>query len=137
MGVVVIATLVAGVLFATSQETHVSEAELLEARASGYAERVALDQLVSWRAGPCDSLAVGGVIRATPSADPPFESSVYITRLDSAVFFIVGEGSIVSQNGVARIRRRVGVLVRIQRDSQNIERALRVSEQAWTALYTM
>ncbi|MEO7368797.1 MAG: hypothetical protein ABIZ36_12630 [Gemmatimonadaceae bacterium] len=137
MALVVIAVLVTAALFATSQETHVSEAELLETRASGYAERVALDQIASWNAALCDSLPLGGVIKGAPPADPPFESSVYVTRLDSAVFFIVGEGSIASQTGAARIRRRVGVLVRTERDSQNVERVLRVSEQAWAALYTM
>ncbi len=137
MALVVIAVLVTGALFATSQETHVSEAELLETRASGYAERAALNELASWKAELCDSLPVGGVIRETPAADPPFESSVYVTRLDSAVFLIVGEGSIASQNGVARVRRRVGVLVRTERDAQNNERVRRVSEQAWAALYSM
>lgn len=137
MALVIIAILVTAVLFATSQETHVSEGELLETRSSGYAEWVSLDKMATWNAAQCDSLPVGGVIKETPPADPPFESTVYVTRLDSAVFFIVGEGSIASQNGVARIRRRVGVLVRIERDAQNVERVRRVSEQAWTALYTM
>ncbi|MEO5903600.1 MAG: hypothetical protein ABIQ55_06270 [Gemmatimonadaceae bacterium] len=137
MGLVIIAILVTSVLFATSQETHVSEAELLETKASGYAERVVLDQMGSWNAGRCDSLPLGGVIEETPAADPPFESSVYVTRLDSAVFLIVGEGRITSRIGAPRIRRRVGVLVRTERDAQNVERVRRVSEQAWTALYTM
>lgn len=137
MALVVIAVLVTAALFATSQETHISEAEVLETMASGYAERVALNQISNWNAGLCDSLPVGGVIKETPVADPPFESAVYITRLDSAVFLFVGEGSIASQNGTARIRRRVGVLVRTERDAQNAERVRRVSEQAWAALYTM
>jgi len=137
MALVLIAILVTGALFATSQETHVTEAKLLEARAAGYAERVVLDKVSSWNAAACDALPVGGVIRETPAADPPFESSVYITRLDSAVFFIVGEGRVTSSNGAQRIRRRVGVLVRTVRDTANAERARRVSEQAWTAIYTM
>lgn len=137
MALVIIAILVTAALFATSQETHVSEAELLETSALGYAERVTLDQMTSWNAGVCDSLPVGGVIKETPAADPPFESSVYVTRLDSAVFLIVGEGRIASRNGVLRIRRRVGVLVTTERDAQNIERVRRVSEQAWAAIYTM
>lgn len=137
MALVVITVLVTAALFATSQETHISEAEVLETMASGYAERVTIDQISSWNAGLCDSLPTGGVIKETPAADPPFESSVYVTRLDSALFFIVGEGSIASQNGEARIRRRVGVLVRTERDTKNAERVRRVSEQAWAALYTM
>ena len=73
----------------------------------------------------------------TPPADPPFESSDYITRLDSAVFLIVGEGRIASPNGVSRIRRRVAVFVSTTRDAQNSILVRRVSEQAWAAIYTM
>jgi len=135
--IVVIALLVTGALFATSQETHVSEFELLETKAVGFAERAALGQMASWNAAACDSLRVGGVIVETSAADPPFESTVYITRLDTAVFFIVGEGRIASTNGVSRIRRRVGILVKIARNAQSGERVLRVSEQAWTAIYMM
>ena len=137
MAIVIIALLVTGALFSTSQETHVSEAELLETRAIGYAERAALNKVSSWNASSCDSLPIGGVIKETPAADPPFESSVFVTRLDSAVFLIVGEGRIASPHGALRLRRRVGVLVRTARDAQNIQRVRRVSEQAWTAIYTM
>jgi type II secretory pathway pseudopilin PulG len=137
MAMVVIAVLVTGALFASSQETHASTAEILEARAAGYAERAVMGRVAGWNAGVCDSLAVGGVIMETPAADPPLESSLYITRLDSAVFLIVGEGRIASLNGVTRIRRRIGVLVSTTRDAQNSIRVKRVSEQAWAAIYTM
>ena len=136
MALVLIAVLVTGALFAAGQETHATEAQILQMRAAAYAERVALEEIASWRSGACDSLRVGAVIIASPPANPPFEASVYVTRLDSAVFLVVGEGRIAS-GGAIRIRRRVAITVRTARDANGIARALRVSEQAWSALYQM
>jgi hypothetical protein len=68
-----------------------------------------------------------------PPTDPPLESTLFITRLDSAVFLVVGEGRMTS-SGAVRIRRRIAVAVKIARDAQGVEHASRVSEQAWTAL---
>jgi hypothetical protein len=136
MALVLVAVMITGALFASSQETHASEAEVLETRAAAYAEHVVLTKIDSWDAVLCDALALGAVIIANPPADPPLESTVYITRLDSAVFLIVGEGRIAS-GGPLRIRRRIAIAVRIARDAQGVEQALRVSEQAWTALYQM
>ena len=136
MAVVLIAVIVTGALFATSQETHAGEAEVLEARAAAYAERAALKKIDTWDAVSCDGMAVGAVIIENPPSDLPLESTVYVTRLDSAVFLVVGEGRIAS-SGVVRVRRRIAIAVRIARDAQGVERALRVSEQAWTALYQL
>lgn len=136
MALVLVAVMITGALFASSQETHASAAEVLETRATAYAERSALRTIDSWNAISCDALAPGAVIIENPPADPPLESTVYITRLDSAVFLVVGEGRITSGRPL-RVRRRIAIAVRIARDAQGVEHALRVSEQAWTALYQM
>ncbi len=136
VAVVLIAVLVTGALFVTGQEAHATETELLETRAAAYAERAALEEMAQWKAAKCDSLRVGAVIIESSPADPPFESTVYVTRLDSAVFLIVGEGRVAS-GGNTRIRRRIAISVRLVRDAEGAERVLRVSEQAWAALYQM
>lgn len=136
MALVLIAVMITGALFASSQETHASAAEMQEARAAAYAEGVVGSKIDSWDAVFCDALAPGAVIIANPPADPPLESTVYITRLDSAVFLVVGEGRITS-SGPLRVRRRIAIAVKIARDAQGVEHALRVSEQAWAALYQM
>ena len=136
MAVVLIAMMITGMLFAMSQETHAGEAEVLETRVVAYAERSVLKQIDSWNALSCDGLAPGGVLIVNPPADLPLESTVYITRLDSAVFLVVGEARIAS-SGAVRIRRRIAIAVRIARDAQGVEHALRVSEQAWTGLYQL
>lgn len=136
MALVLVAVMVTGALFASSQETHASEAEVLETRAAAYAENAVLKRVGSWNPISCDALALGAVIIENPPADPPFESTVFVTRLDSAVFLVVGEGRIASR-GAFRVRRRIAIAVRIARDAQGAEHAFRVSEQAWTALYQM
>lgn len=136
MAVVLIAMMITGILFAMSQETHAGEAEVLDARVVAYAERMVLKQIDSWNAASCDGLPPGSVLIENPPADLPLESTVYITRLDSAVFLVVGEGRIAS-SGAVRVRRRIAIAVRIARDAQGVEHALRVSEQAWTALYQL
>jgi hypothetical protein len=136
MAIVLIAVMVTGALFATSQETHATEAEALDARAAAYAERAVLGAIDSWDGVSCDALSPGAVIIVNPPTDPPLESTLFITRLDSAAFLVVGEGRMTS-SGAVRIRRRIAVAVKIARDAQGVEHASRVSEQAWTALYQL
>lgn len=136
VALVLITVLATGALFATSQETHASEAEMLENRAAAYAERIAFDEIKSWRAAICDSLPIGGVIMESHTTDPPLEGTVFVTRLDTAVFLVVGEGRIAS-GGTTRVRRRIAIAVQSARDAGGAEHASRVSEQAWAALYRM
>jgi hypothetical protein len=136
MAIVLIAVVVTASLFAASQETRAGDAALLDQKVAAYAELASLDAMGSWNAPACDALAVGAVIILTPPADPPFESTVYITRLDSALFLIVGEGRIAIGTAI-RLRRRVAITVKTTRDVLGQTRATRVSEQAWSALYQM
>ncbi len=136
LALVLIAIIVTGALFATSQETRVSDAEMLEQKASSYAELTALNAIASWNAKACDALAVGAVIKESPAAESPFEGTVYVTRLDSALFLVVGEGRIAS-GGATRFRRRVAITVHPVLGPDSQTRAMRVSEQAWSAVYQM
>lgn len=136
VAIVLIAVLVTGALFASSQETHAASAEVLDQQAFAYAERAAVLAGSDWVCGECDALALGGVIIRSPTPSPPFESTVFITRLDSAVFLVTGEGRVTS-SGVARMRRRISIAVQISRDSLGIARASRVNGEAWAAAYQM
>ncbi len=136
MAVVLIAVMIAGASFATLQETHAGEAELMSDKASAYAELAALRAIGAWNGPTCDALAVGTVLLESPPAEPPLESAVYITRLDSALFLVVGEGRI-SARGVTRLRRRVAISVRTVRDANGTSTALPLSDHAWVSLYQM
>ena len=136
MAIVLIAVMVTAALFAISQETRSGDVELLDNQATAYAELAALREIAAWNGPTCDALAVGAVLLESPSAEPPLESAVYITRLDSALFLVVGEGRVAAR-GVTRIRRRVAIAVRTARDASGTSSALPVSEHAWVTLYQM
>ena len=134
--IVLMTLIVAGVLFASSQESQSTSAEILDQKAFSYAERVAFTSAASWECPECDLLPVGSVIIRNPSASPPLESTVYITKLDSALFLVTGEGRIV-EAGALRARRRVSVAVKITRDSLGAPHSLRIDGQSWAAAWQM
>lgn len=136
VAVVLIAALVTGAMFAANQETSATSAGILHQQASSYAERAAIATLAQWDCAACDSLAVGGVLVRGSASDPPLESTVYVTRLDSALFLVTAEGRVASEAGL-RLSRRVSIVVKIARDTTGAFRASRVSEHAWAAVYDM
>jgi hypothetical protein len=136
IAIVLIAAMVTGALFATHQETSATAAEVIDQQAAAYAERSVLLTVAYWACAGCDAMQVGSVIVRSPATDPPLESTVYVTRLDSALFLVTAEGRIVSSSTV-RARRRISVAVGTSRDSSGVSRAFRVSEQAWSSAYRM
>ncbi len=133
---VLIAVVATAALFATNQETSASRSALLEQQSSDYAERSARLAIAAWSSSACDSLPVGGVIIESFAADPPLESTVYTTRLDSALFLVVAEGR-VAASGAVRLKRRIAIAVRTTRDSLGHVRALPLSPQSWSPIYRM
>jgi len=131
--IVLIAVLISGVLFAGTQETHSTRATMIDQQTAAYAERAALLAVSSWSCPICDSMAVGDVFIRSSAADPPLESTVYTTRLDSALFLVVAEARLVS-SGSTRISRRISIAVATRRDSLG---AIRASRLAWSATYMM
>lgn len=136
VALVLIGVLVTGALFATSQESRASAAELADEKAFAFAERAAVSTAASWVCPECDVMAVGSVIIRTPISSPPLESTVYITRLDSAVFLVTGEGRIVD-NGTIRVKRRVSIAVATTRDSVGSTSTSRLEKQYWSAAFQM
>jgi hypothetical protein len=122
MALVLIAVMVTGALFAVTQDTRAGDAQMMSDKASAYAELAAWRAIEAWSGPTCDALAVGAVLLESPPPEPPLESAVYITRLDSALFLVVGEGRI-STRGATRLRRRVSIAVRTERDVNGISSA--------------
>ena len=136
VAIVLIAVLVTGALFASSQESHSAGAELMDQKVFAFAERSALETAAGWTCPECDLLPVGSVIIRNPVPSPPLESTVYITRLDSAVFLVTGEGRI-TDSGASNVRRRVSIAVKITRDSLGVSSSSRIAGDAWIAAYQM
>jgi hypothetical protein len=136
IAIVLIAVLVTGGLFASNQEASATGAEVLDQKAFVYAERAALVAMGQWTCPECDAIPIGSVIIRSPASSPPLESTVFITRLDSALFLVTGEGR-VSSGGAVRASRRVSIAVRTSRDSLGVVRAARIDGEAWAAAYRM
>ncbi|MDQ3082487.1 MAG: hypothetical protein M3R07_09775 [Gemmatimonadota bacterium] len=134
--VILIAVIATAALFASGQEAAATRAAILEQQATGYAERSARQTIDSWNCPGCDSLPVGGVIVKSHAADHPLESTVYTTRLDSALFLVVAEGRVVA-SGATRLARRIAIAVRTSRDSLAHSRAVPLFPQSWTPIYRM
>lgn len=134
--IVLIAALATAALFASNQESLATRWDILDQQASAYAERSALRVIAGWSCGGCDDLAQGGVLSEIPAPDPPLESTVFITKLDSALYLVVGEGRVTSA-GAVRIRRRVAITVRTARDSLGVPRAFPLHPHSWSAVYGM
>ena len=131
---VLIGFLVTAALFVTTQESRATSAEMIDAKAFAYAEQVALTAAADWTCEACDLLPIGSVIiRNTANASPPLESTVYITRLDSAVFLITGEAR--SESSVLPISRRASITVTTSRDTLGVIHAVPLAHEFWTPVY--
>jgi type II secretory pathway pseudopilin PulG len=136
LALVLIAVLVTGALYASSQESRSASVQLMDQKVFAFAERSALQATANWTCPECDLLPVGSVIIRNPAASPPLETTVYITRLDSAVFLVTGEGRI-SESGASTVRRRVSIAVKITRDSLGVSTASHIAGDSWIAAYQM
>ena len=133
---VLLATMAAAAVFATGQESSATRAQIMDQQAVSYAERSAMLAIEAWPCGSCDSLAVGSVFMESPAAHPPLESTVYTTRLDSALFLVVAEARVTGAGGT-RVTRRISIAVRTARDSLGQVRAFPLHPYSWTAVYGM
>ena len=134
--IVIIAALIAAAVFASGQEARATSSQLLDYQAFSYAERAAVLAVSSWVCPACDSLPAGAVIIRSPAPDPPLESTVYTTRLDSALFLVVAEGRVVVA-GTTRAARRIAIAVGTSRDSSGIARAFPLGAHSWSPIYRM
>lgn len=136
VALVLIGVLVTSGLFASNQESHSTGAELADQQTAAFAERAAILTVTGWSCPECDQLGVGSVLIRNPVASPPLESTVYITRLDSALFLVTGEARLTRAGAVA-LRRRVSIAVKTARDSLGTMRASRIDGDSWAVAYQM
>jgi len=131
---VLMAVLITGILFSAGQESRATRHAILDQQAFAYAELAASRAIASLSPAMFADASGGDAVTFTPPRDDPLESTVIITKLDTALVLVVAEGRIVAADAV-RLRRRVEIVVRIARDSIGIERVARIAENAWAALY--
>lgn len=128
LAVVLIGALVAGVFFATVEETTVGSAFRARGLALNAAESALETTLSGTALARADSLPVGSPYSITGAI-----ANVYVTRLDSSLYWLVAE----SQSGAdgTRARRRIGLTVKVTADSSNAPVVVRIPGQAWVELF--
>ncbi len=136
LAIVVIAALAAGVLFASGQEARIGRSELLDQRVFAYAERLANDAVAAFDVASRDSMPVGTVTSYAPPSAADLDGTVFITRLDSALFQVVAEAKVTSGN-TSGLKRSVGLTLRVQSPNSLSRRAVRIGGEAWVALHEM
>lgn len=109
--VVLIAVLVAGVFFATMEESHIASTAAARDLALTAAESAIQARIDTWGGATTQSIGVAGEELSTFSRGN-ITVDVSITRLDSAVYSVVAQARSLSSMNAAT--RRIGVIVSAQ-----------------------
>lgn len=132
--IVIIAALVTGALFSSTQETSATRLDILDQQAFAVAELGASRAVSAWNGPMLESQAQGATTSLGTITAPPLESSVIATKLDSGLFVVVSEGRVTSPDARG-IRRSVAILLRAERADSGRFVVRRLREQAWSEAY--
>lgn len=128
LAVVLIGALVAGVFFATMEETTVGSTFRARQLALNAAES-ALENFNSASVrSRVDSMPLGSAFSVDVA-----NARVYITRVDSSIYWLVADSEFGADG--ARARRRIGLTVTSIADSSDSRPMARVPGQAWVELF--
>ena len=136
LSVVLIGALIVGAFLATTEEARVTASESASVHALSAAESAAQESLAGWAAPLADSLAIG---QRTAHAVTVDGSVVQMTlaRLDSSVFWLVGDAGTAGQSGSGDlpVRRRIGLYLRRVTDSAGHGSFSRFDQRSWSELF--
>lgn len=131
LAVVLIAALLAALLFAVNEETRTGSATASRDDALAAAETAIHASLDHLRAGPLDQ-PVGAVETQSLQAGS-LHSVVYVTRLDSSLFWLVA--TVSNAGNASASARRVGVLATASERPEDSTTLVRVTRRGWSELY--
>ena len=132
LAVVLIGALVAGVLFATTEETRAGAVGVDREVALNACEAAIAMTLTDPGLRLPDSIGVEGTLSSRVGGPGP-EIIVYITRLDSTIYAIVAES--VPELGSAGGARRIGVVVRVSVAADSSVTIDPISERPWFEVF--
>jgi type II secretory pathway pseudopilin PulG len=131
LALVLIAALVAGVLFSATEETRIGAASTRRQLALSAAESAIEATIADWRSRwPAPSVV--GDTRSIGLEDLGVPVIVYVTRLDSTIYWIVADAGDAAQSGV---RRRIGTLVTVKDAPDGSITVDRIRERWWSELF--
>ena len=132
LAIVLIAALAAGVLFATTEATRAGTAGVIQERALIASESALVAAITGSGIQLPSSIGVGGTTSYRADRDE-WQVVVYITRLDSAMYWIVADAEGLSPGAGAR--KRIGVFVRAANRDHHSITTDPMSELAWSELF--
>jgi Tfp pilus assembly protein PilX len=132
LAVVLMAALIAGAFSATIEETKIGSVAAARQLALLSAESAIEDAVTALAATPYDSIGIGETSSRTV-AGLTVPAVVYITRLDSTLYWLVAQtGGNPSSPGVAK---RIGVVVQATNRSGYSITIDRIPERSWSDLF--
>jgi Tfp pilus assembly protein PilX len=130
--ILLIAALIAGVFSAVTEETRIGAAAADRQLSLLTAESAVEMTISAWSASPDDSISIGETTaRSVEGLGLPV--TVYLTRLDSSRYWLVGDAGSASPN--SGIARRVGIVVTAKQRADRSMAIDRISERAWSELF--
>ena len=131
LAVVLIAALIAGVLFATAEETKAGAAGVERELALNACESAIAMTITDPALRLPDSIGVAGAVSGRLGGPGP-STIVYITRLDSALYSVVAETVADSSTGPSL---RVGVVVNASIAGDHSITIVPISERPWVGFF--
>jgi hypothetical protein len=132
LALLLIAALVAGVFFASTEATRMGVAAADRQLALGAAESAIERTLRAWSGGAAAALEIGESHQSR-DAEAEMPVAVYVTRVDSVVYWIVADaGPAHPASGIAT---RIGAFVRLRRAVDGSITVDRISERWWSELF--
>ena len=133
VALIIIALLITGAFVAGGEDFAVSRAELRDQKTFAYAEFAGGRALSGWDDADRRQMPIPSTTIAAITSDSPLESTVFVTRLDSALYALVAEARLTSPDGIG-VKRRVGMVVTTVRNGAR-NPPVRIPQQAWSELY--
>jgi Tfp pilus assembly protein PilX len=132
LAIVLIGALVAGAMFATTEETRVGAMGVAREVALMTAESAIASFVSEASVTRPDDVGIAGVVSQTTLISGR-SVTLYLTRLDSTIYWVVAEASADPSRSGAR--RRIGVLVTTRARSDGTMSITPISERAWSELF--
>jgi hypothetical protein len=132
LAIVLIGALVAGAMFATTEETRVGAAGGARDVALISAESAIASLVSEASVTRPEDVGVPGVVSQTTMMSGR-SVTLYVTRLDSTIYWVVAEAA--ADPSRSRARRRIGLLVTTQPRPDGTMSISPISERAWSELF--
>jgi Tfp pilus assembly protein PilX len=132
LALLLIAALISGAFSGATEETRMGAAAAARQAALVTAESAIESMITALGSSADEAIGVGETRnRQIEGLDGP--AIVYITRLDSSLYWLVADAGSNSPN--SGVTRRIGVVVRAKNGSGNSITIDRISERAWSELF--